>query len=53
MQQNPKYEMVQQGTKTGVQVVSNIYEGVVTAVYEIGSGISKGTTKVVGAKYGD
>lgn len=45
--------MVKEGTKTGVQVVSNLYEGVVTAVYEIGSGIGKGTTKVVGAKYGD
>ena len=34
-------------------MVSHIYDGVVTAVYEIGSGISKGTSKIVGKKYGD
>lgn len=44
---------VKEGTKTGVQVFSNIYEGVVTAVYEMGSGISKGTSKIVSKKYGD
>jgi Na+-driven multidrug efflux pump len=39
--------------KTGVQSIANIYQGVVSAVYEIGSGISKGTTKVVAQKYGE
>jgi len=34
-------------------VVSNIYDGVVHAVYEVGSGISKGTSKVVSKKYGE
>jgi hypothetical protein len=29
-----------------------LYDGVVNAVYEIGSGASKGATKVIGAKYG-
>ena len=29
-----------------------MYDGVVTAVYEMGSGLSKGTTKVIDAKYG-
>lgn len=53
MQENPKYEQIKKGTKTGVQVFANIYEGVVGAVYEIGSGISKGTSKVVGKKYGE
>jgi hypothetical protein len=53
MQQNPKYDKVKNGTVTGVKVVSNIYEGVVQAVYDIGSGISKGTSKVIGKKYGD
>ena len=40
------------GVKTGVTVFANIYEGVVNTVYEVGSGFSKGATKVVGAKYG-
>lgn len=53
MQQNPRYDKIKQGTKTGVQVVSNIYDGVVSAVYEIGSGISKGTSKVISTKYGE
>lgn len=45
--------MAKSGAATGVKVLSNIYDGAVNAVYEIGSGISKGTSKVVGAKYGD
>ena len=32
--------------------MANLYDGVVNAVYEIGSGASKGATKVIGAKYG-
>ena len=32
---------------------ANIYEGVVDAVYSAGSGIAKGTGKVVSAKYGE
>ena len=32
---------------------ANIYEGVVDAVYSAGSGIAKGTGKVVTAKYGE
>lgn len=39
--------------KTGGAVLANLYDGVVNAVYEIGSGASKGTAKVVGAKYGE
>jgi len=33
--------------------LANVYEGVVNAVYEVGSGASQGVTKVVGAKYGE
>lgn len=39
--------------KTGGAVLANLYDGVVNAVYEIGSGASKGTAKVVCAKYGE
>ena len=44
---------MKEGSKTGAKVISNLYDGVVTAVYEMGSGISKGTSKVIGAKYGE
>lgn len=44
--------MVKSGTATGVKVLANIYDGAVNAMYEIGSGVSKGTSKVLGAKYG-
>lgn len=43
---------MKEGLKTGGTVLANLYDGVVNAVYEIGSGVSKGATKVVGAKYG-
>lgn len=33
-------------------MIANLYDGVVNAVYEIGSGASKGATKVIEAKYG-
>ena len=52
MQEHEYYDNVKEGTETGVKVFSNLYDGVVTAVYEIGSGIGKGTSKVIGAKYG-
>ena len=32
--------------------MANLYDGVVNAVYEMGSGASKGAAKVIGAKYG-
>ena len=32
---------------------SNIYSGLVNGIYEIGSGLSKGTSKVVSKKYGE
>ena len=38
--------------KTGGTALAHLYDGVVNAVYEIGSGASKGATKVIGAKYG-
>lgn len=44
--------MVKSGASTGVQALANIYDGAVNAMYEIGGGIGKGTSKVVGAKYG-
>ena len=44
--------MIKSGASTGVQALANIYDGAVTAVYEIGSGIGSGTSKIVGAKYG-
>lgn len=37
---------------TGATAFAHLYDGVVNAVYEIGSGASKGATKIVGAKYG-
>ena len=33
--------------------MAHLYDGVVNAVYEIGSGASKGAAKIVGAKYGE
>lgn len=45
--------MVKSGTATGVKVLANVYDGAVKAMYEVGSGISKGTSKVLGAKYGE
>lgn len=33
-------------------MIANLYDGVVGAVYAVGSGVAKGVTKVVGAKYG-
>ena len=45
--------MVKSGASTGVKVLANIYDGAVNAMYQIGSGIGKGTSKVVGAKYGE
>jgi len=50
--EHPRYEAVKNGVKTGAGVVANIYDGVVDAVYSIGSGVANGATKIVGAKYG-
>lgn len=36
-----------------MKVAANVFDGVVSAVYEVGSGISKGTSKIIGKKYGD
>lgn len=33
-------------------MISNVYEGVVGAVYSVGSGVAKGVGKVIGARYG-
>ena len=44
--------MIKEGTKTGVGVLANLYEGVVGAVYNVGSGVATGVGKIVGAKYG-
>ncbi len=52
MQKHQYYDTAKQGAKTGVKVLANLYDGVVNAVYQIGSGVGKGTTKVIGAKYG-
>ena len=52
LQESGKYEMVKSGAVTGAKMFGNIYDGAVTAMYEIGSGFSKSTSKVVGAKYG-
>jgi len=53
MQNNQYYDTVKSGVKTGATVIAHLYDGVVNAVYEIGSGVSKGATKIVGAKYGE
>lgn len=53
MQENPYYETVKEGAKTGVGVLANLYDGVVGAVYAVGSGVAKGATKIVGARYGE
>ena len=50
--ENPHYETVKNGAKTGVGVLANVYDGVVGAVYSAGSGMAKGVSNVVGAKYG-
>jgi len=34
-------------------VLANLYDGVVGAVYAVGSGVAKGATKVIGARYGE
>ena len=52
LQENPNYETVKQGAKTGVGVLANLYDGVVDAAYEVGSGVAKGAAKIIGAKYG-
>ncbi len=52
LQKNEYYGSVKEGLKTGGAVLANLYDGVVNAVYEMGSGASKGATKVIGAKYG-
>ena len=44
---------MKEGAKTGVGVLANIYEGVVEAVYEVGSGVATGAGKVVRARYGE
>jgi hypothetical protein len=51
--EHPRYEAVKNGAKTGVGVFANLYDGVVGAVYSVGSGAAKGISKVVGAKYGE
>lgn len=52
MMENPHYETVKKGAKTGVGVLANLYDGVVGAVYSAGSGAATGAGKVIGAKYG-
>jgi hypothetical protein len=52
LQKNEYYGTVKEGLKTGGTVLANLYDGVVNAVYEMGSGASKEATKVIGAKYG-
>lgn len=34
-------------------MLANVYDGVVGAVYSVGSGVAKGVGKVIGAKYGE
>jgi len=36
-----------------VGVLANVYDGVVGAVYTVGSGMAKGVGKVIGARYGE
>jgi len=36
-----------------VGVIANVYDGIVGAVYSVGSGVAKGVGKVIGARYGD
>lgn len=52
MQENPYYKPVKEGAITSVKVIANLYSGAVGAVYAVGSGISKGATQVIEAKYG-
>lgn len=52
LQENPRYESIKTGAKTGVGVLANLYDGVVGAVYSVGSGVAKGAGKVIGARYG-
>lgn len=33
-------------------MLANLYDGVVGAVYSVGSGVAKGAGKVIGARYG-
>lgn len=53
LQEDPRYETVKKGVKTGVGVLANLYDGVVGAVYSVGSGVAKGAGKIVGARYGE
>ncbi len=34
-------------------MLANLYDGVVGAVYAVGSGVATGVGKVVGARYGE
>ena len=34
-------------------MLANLYDGVVGAVYSVGSGVAKGTGKIIGARYGE
>lgn len=53
LKENPRYETLKQGAKTGAGVLANLYDGVVGAVYSVGSGVAKGTGKIIGARYGE
>lgn len=37
---------------TGVHIIANIYEGIAEGIGHAGTGLAKGTTQVVEAKYG-
>lgn len=37
---------------TGIHIIANIYEGITQGISQAGTGLAKGTTQVVGAKYG-
>lgn len=37
---------------TGLHIVGNIYGGITEGISQAGNGLVKGTTQVVGAKYG-
>ncbi len=52
MIQNNDYKGYKKKFFTGVHIIANIYEGIAEGLSNASVGLAKGTTQVVGAKYG-
>lgn len=52
MIENGNYTGYKKKFLTGIHIIANIYEGITQGISQAGNGLAKGTTQVVGAKYG-